>query len=511
MALTRQRDRIVSRDQLLDALANPGSDHSDRNIDFLINRLRRKLGDDARRPRFIVTRYGEGYIWAGAAAIDTRLADAYVAVGPLRGIGNLASEGAAESFASHLCAALRSQLPPEKPVVLAPDCPPPSEFPDAAPLLAVELSFFDENGVANCVATTRRFRSRDVLAVGRVSVADSDPKAMTDAATGLARYLLAEVWRALATRTGEGVPVPVLIQQASDDPAGPGHGAPSDTDEQLQQVVSRHERRKLAAWRDGGARLKALLYERPDDPVLKVMLATHIHSKYVTFGYSLFRNGIDDRAEDEDTIEALVLEALPHIQSNPEYAITAAKLLHFLQRGYFDLASELSEQAYSSSVSAAGSLAIIGQFRAFAGETEAALRCLDQALNLVTPGSPEHFYTLTLKLQALHAAGDFEQLRSAKRDTYRQSIALSLLYEPLFSHPERLSLRARAVMLALSERKAAGLLSWQNYVSARLFRSPDHRANAILTLLTLVVRRFGAAAIPAEVDATHPGLLDRLH
>jgi SulP family sulfate permease len=36
---------------------------SDRSIDYLVNRVRRKLGDSARRPHYIETRYGEGYVW----------------------------------------------------------------------------------------------------------------------------------------------------------------------------------------------------------------------------------------------------------------------------------------------------------------------------------------------------------------------------------------------------------------------------------------------------------------
>lgn len=509
-ALTRYRDRIVTREQLLDAVAGPGSDHSDRNIDFLINRVRRKLSDDARHPRFIATRYGEGYVWIGAAAgADANVSDAYLVVGPLRGIGNLADHRAAESFASQLHAAFRSEMPQEKSVVLAPDCPPPAHFADRAPALSVELTFFEESGAINCVATARQFRSRKVLTVSRVVLRDEEPAA-TEHTGGLAKSLLAEVWRALATQTEDGIPVPVLMQLASADPIAPGHGITGDSDRQLQQVVARHERRIAAAWTENGTRLRELIEARPDDAILKVMYATHIHSKYVHFGYTLFQRGIDDRVADEDEIERLVLEALPHIQSHPEYAIMTAKLLHFLQRGYFDLARELSEQAYAASVSAAGSLAIIGQFRAFAGETEAALRCLDQALNLLTPGSNEHFYTLTLKLQALHAAADFERLLVAKRELYCQSAALMLFYEPLFADPEKLSFRAKAVMLALSERKAAGFLLWQNYVSARLFRMPEHRSNAILTLLTLLVRRFGKAAVPGEIVAAHPGLLDRL-
>ena len=54
---------VVTRDDLLDAVSGPGSDAADRNIDFMINRLRRKLDDAARDPIYIATQYGEGYVW----------------------------------------------------------------------------------------------------------------------------------------------------------------------------------------------------------------------------------------------------------------------------------------------------------------------------------------------------------------------------------------------------------------------------------------------------------------
>ncbi|MCB4769173.1 helix-turn-helix domain-containing protein [Ancylobacter sp. Lp-2] len=62
-ALAGNARRVMSRSQLLDAIAGPGSDSTDRSIDFVINRLRAKLGDRARAPSFIATRYGEGYVW----------------------------------------------------------------------------------------------------------------------------------------------------------------------------------------------------------------------------------------------------------------------------------------------------------------------------------------------------------------------------------------------------------------------------------------------------------------
>lgn len=60
---TRHPRRVLTRNQLLDAIAGSGSVGTDRSIDFLINRLRAKLGDSARSPTMIATQYGEGYIW----------------------------------------------------------------------------------------------------------------------------------------------------------------------------------------------------------------------------------------------------------------------------------------------------------------------------------------------------------------------------------------------------------------------------------------------------------------
>ncbi len=509
-ALAQRPNRTLTRDQLLEAVAGTEADALERNIDFLINRLRRKLSDNARDPRFIATRYGEGYVWIGrTSGVAANYADAYLVVGPFRGIDNLGCHrAAAENFASHLHGTLRSELPPEHRVMLAPDCPPAADFSDAMPTFSVELSFFEECGAVHCIVTARQFRSGRMLAVQRVAVPKDQPAEAVRSASKVAKLLLAETWRALATQTADGVPLPVLMHSASTRPEHEP-GAPTDSDQQLQKLLALHETRTMAAWKENEARLRRLLVESPDDAVLKIMCATQIHSKYIMFGHTLFHSGIDDRIRDEDDIEALTLEALPQIQSQPEYALMAAKLLHFLQRGYFDVARELSEQAYASSVSAAGSLTLIGQFRAFAGETEAALRCIDQALNLVTPGSKAHFYTLTVKLQTLRAISDFERLNETKKQLYRMSRVLMVLYEPLFANPDELSLRAKAVTMALSRRRAAALLQWTNYVSARLFHDPAHRANDILALLTLIVRRFGKAAVPDEIKAAHPGLLDR--
>ena len=61
--LAQSAGRILSRDQLLEAVT--GRDYSvfDRSIDVHISSLRRKLGDDPRQPRYIKTVRGAGYMF----------------------------------------------------------------------------------------------------------------------------------------------------------------------------------------------------------------------------------------------------------------------------------------------------------------------------------------------------------------------------------------------------------------------------------------------------------------
>jgi DNA-binding winged helix-turn-helix (wHTH) protein len=63
-ALVRGRGRVLSRDQLLDAVAGRRAEPFDRSIDVLIGRLRRKIEPTPTAPRLIVTVTGLGYKFA---------------------------------------------------------------------------------------------------------------------------------------------------------------------------------------------------------------------------------------------------------------------------------------------------------------------------------------------------------------------------------------------------------------------------------------------------------------
>jgi two-component system, OmpR family, response regulator len=55
---------VLTRDQLLDLTRGRDAQLFDRSIDMQVSRLRRKLQDDGREPRIIVTHWGGGYLFA---------------------------------------------------------------------------------------------------------------------------------------------------------------------------------------------------------------------------------------------------------------------------------------------------------------------------------------------------------------------------------------------------------------------------------------------------------------
>jgi DNA-binding response OmpR family regulator len=53
--------KIFTRDEILEAVKGDDAVGFDRSIDSHIKRLRAKIGDDPRAPRYIQTVYGMGY------------------------------------------------------------------------------------------------------------------------------------------------------------------------------------------------------------------------------------------------------------------------------------------------------------------------------------------------------------------------------------------------------------------------------------------------------------------
>ena len=71
--LARSPGEVFDRDQILQALKGLDSDAFNRTVDITISRLRQKLGDNPREPRWIKTIWAAGYVFIGEdSAADTR-------------------------------------------------------------------------------------------------------------------------------------------------------------------------------------------------------------------------------------------------------------------------------------------------------------------------------------------------------------------------------------------------------------------------------------------------------
>ncbi|MEH6822407.1 MAG: response regulator [Motiliproteus sp.] len=64
-ALIRSPGLVLSRDQLMGAIRDREWIPTDRSVDVLVGRIRRKLKDTPSEPQFILTAHGVGYLFAG--------------------------------------------------------------------------------------------------------------------------------------------------------------------------------------------------------------------------------------------------------------------------------------------------------------------------------------------------------------------------------------------------------------------------------------------------------------
>ncbi|MFN4129690.1 MAG: winged helix-turn-helix domain-containing protein [Paracoccaceae bacterium] len=471
--LARHPGRVVTRSQILDEISDVGSDKTDRNVDFMINRLRRKLADSPRAPRFIVTRYGEGYVWLPRPSNgQPKAAGAHVVIGPVRGGANI---GDATELAAHFTDVFRTEFGrnfgPDHKVVFDPDCPPLSSFSEGAPSIAVDLTFLRDGTALDCVIHATAFQSGMTYSLSRHRIPfDPDQKAdLPDPTEELAHRLAADIWKSLTLTASRREPMQVAMHNAAQNLQG-----------------------GLPGWAESHRRLQDLAARNPTDHGIQIMMAGNIHSKYVQHGLEIFATGADTRAEDEAQIEALVTANLPFVQNDPFYAATAAKLLYFVGPSYWRLALEMAEKVNRTTTAVAPALAILGPLRGFSGQIEPGLAALDQALELTEPGSEMEVYILCLKCQLLVAVNDRPCLDAVLTRLYALKPTICFVYDIFYGREDDPSPQALMAIASMTMEQARGMLIFADYLCGRHFANPEHRANTLRAPLTLLARKFGS-------------------
>jgi DNA-binding response OmpR family regulator len=67
VSMARRPGKVMDRDRLLQELKGMDSEAFNRTVDITMSRLRQKLADDPKFPRFIKTVWGAGYVFIGKA------------------------------------------------------------------------------------------------------------------------------------------------------------------------------------------------------------------------------------------------------------------------------------------------------------------------------------------------------------------------------------------------------------------------------------------------------------
>ncbi len=475
---TNNVGKLLTRSRLVELMARDADETSERNIDFLVNRLRKLLDDNARQPRFIATQYGEGYVWI-AQPDEAMLRSAFLLIGPVYGLGG--ESGRERAILAKLTVALDARIGMGRRVCCAPDQRPGSRMPDDVSY-SLDVSFHAETDILHAAFVLRHALSRYAIGAFRARFDNGN-------ATGALDKLAAEVRSAIWTHLA----LPVSAVAASSDT--PLEVRLYDAADMLSRTPE--------IWRENEAQLARARAERPDDPTLAIIWGLNLYARLLS--QALDSGEMMSAAEwsaVEDEMEALALTSLPKVQDNPLLVLGVAKLLFFIDRGHSELAAQLADEAFANSTAFAAAFALQGQIRMCCGNIADAVVFYDKGIEMSEPGSAFHRYLLVLKCTALLAANQRSALDRVCAELYaikpvtRQELGI-LMADP---KARKLPPDIEVVLSMLAEERARKFVAYFYNVFARRFQSHEHRRNVMRGMVTHMVRHFGRDIVPERVS-----------
>jgi DNA-binding winged helix-turn-helix (wHTH) protein/tetratricopeptide (TPR) repeat protein len=491
LAFSRNPHRLMSRSLLIEEIAS--SDASDRNIDFLVNRLRAKLGDNAKSPRYIATQYGEGYVWIAelsavpiAVPPKTGPIDAYLAIVPAFAEQGDRIDTRALSLLDRLRDGIAAGMSPAQKIVTVDDW---HHVVTTGLRYLLQVSFQTTDDRLDCTATLREMPSKHIVRAFRLDLADS--ASFASEATRVSLGTIKELRNALTH-------------------ASAGLGTPSDQPLEIRlRKASTLLSSSNPAWLKKGHELSKARADNPADPDIALQWCLHLFARLVLASpfTGLSR---DERDELESEIEATVLHCLPAIESNPLLMLAAAKLLYFVHRGHLDLAEDLAERAFARTADFAAALPVMGQLRQARGNFEEAVILFDRGIEMADAASDFLLHMRVLKCIALLASGDRTALDAA--NTFAYDIPYSppalvvMMGMTMTAADQPLSEVVAKTLTAAGPAGVRNALEYVYFTSARHLIARTARANVMRGLVAHAMRLHGAAAIPPIVP-TGTGLI----
>ncbi|MGV8938739.1 MAG: winged helix-turn-helix domain-containing protein [Allorhizobium sp.] len=481
LAFCRNPRRLMSRNRLLDAIATSDAESSDRNIDFLINRLRAKIGDNARSPSYIATQYGEGYVWiAEPSRIAATKADTFLAIAPPlphQGSG-LAWE--VPVFVEQLHEKIANGLGPDHRVAVV---PPGQNHADISPRYLVRLSFHHSGGRPNCTATLQEMPAKRVLKIFK-------PHQDADASLSMESSIAAL----------SGALVAYLQKIMNDMTAGLGIPPDLPLEERLWSASKQLSTVSYQTWLAKGEQLGR---DRELTPSADTALqwCMHLFSRLVVVNPFL-PIAPDERDAIESEMEEIALQCLPAVENNPVQMLAVAKMLYFVNRGHLELAQDIAERGAAQMPGSAAALPLLAQIYSALGKTSEALALLDRGLDMSGSNFEFFNYLSVLKCIALLAAADTRRAAEilAAIDEMGDhcppdvALAIGLMAAPM---DKKLAENLTNALVSAGSEGAGNALDYLYFTSARHHASPVACANVMRVMTAHVTGIYGEAGVPA--------------
>ena len=486
----QHRHLLQSRDRLLSVLNNISSTDNDRNIDYLLSRLRKKLGDSARNPQYIATQYGEGYMWV-AKLLNKPIDDAeqiYLSLGPVYG----ASGGGVMAmrslhFVDGLQRALRECFGPLRRIE---QLPAQNGGGNAIPIkhqnasYAIELSFLSIKNSGTCSLLVLNRRTGRVYGSLRHDLGSSESQEVTAGAFNtLASTIKDTLWDSQIFRESED-------HSISSDPINLGIYKASKLFEPGVDNFLEVEKK-----------LRQRLDDHPDDARTAIMLASNLYTQHQSIDII--------QAPDWATeVELLILDHLPGIQNDALYLASAAERLDSF--GHHELAESLAERALEIGPSFAASYMVLGGIKVNRGLIDEGIAFYDLSIEMTDHDSLFYILLISLKSIAYQAVSEHEKVReimphviSLEPDDFRKTV-LQLVF--LTANVKTFRAEAMSLAKALPREVIGRLLTSMHTLFCAPFHHESHRVNIFQGVIELYSELHGEGVIPDVIKKSMPGL-----
>jgi len=482
---------LLTRAMLLECVQNAEADTIDRNIDYLLSRLRRKLGDSARNPQYIATQYGEGYLWIGKPpqAKQASPENVFLSIGPIYGAGTGGDKAVAiDRFTNNLKNTLKDNFGPQRDIRLRPT--------DTSTLsaeeltahdnaqYALELSILSVNGRWQCSLIALKRKTGHVFGTFRHELcADYDNAEQVQATAKLSNSIKTTLWESQIFRANEAT---TMVS----DPLSVGMYKASKLFEHDTDNSTEVEKR-----------LRQQLRDNPNDHKAAIMLVTNLNAQYYSADCVV--------AEDWDQeAELLLFEHLPGIQNDALYLASAADRLYDF--GHYELAENLAERALDIGPSFGACYMVVGRMKVHRGSAEEGIAYYQHSLEITEADSLFYIMLKTMIAIAARAIGDQNTVRSTipyvinmETDDFKK-LALSIVFfaddEAFF--PTDIAAAAKALPIET----ATFLMDFLFTIAIKPFSKQEHRENLLRGFVNFFSAIHGDEFAPEAIREALPGL-----